>query len=534
MAQVIRLLRFTTSPDHALARRQSISRMQLTQGLHRCRDLFPNRAATICAGRTKTWATLVDRIARLAGGFQKIGVMPGDRVVILSLNSDYFVEALYAAAWVGAVFVPFNTRWAKAEIEHAVNDCEPRIALLDDTFASHTEAFSARGVKVLHMEQTHGADSLECLIQSSPPADDRRKKGETLAGIFYTGGTTGRSKGVKLSHRNILSSFFSLHAIALYPSETIFLHTPPMFHLADAGLLFGLTQLGATHVILPGFEPGSTLRAIEQHRVSALVLVPTMIGMLCEALRDAAVDLSSVGMLSYGASPISSAVLERAMAAFPNARFVQGYGQTELSPAATVLDHADHLAGRLQSAGRAIPGVDVRIVNESMAELERGAIGEIVVRGANVMLGYWRQPELTAKTIVNDWLRTGDAGYLDVDGYLYLVDRVKDMIVSGGENVYSAEVEDALMRHPSIMQCAVIGVPDDRWGERVHAVLYLRPGAKLDEADLIAHCEPLIANYKRPRSFELRDSPLPLSGVGKILKTELRKPYWQDRSRNVG
>lgn len=508
--------------------------MQLTQGLRRSQGLFPNRIATVYGGRIRRWSETAERVARLAGGLHKLGVCPGDRVAILAMNSDRYVEAYYAIAWAGAVAVPFNTRWAKAEIEFAVKDSELALLIVDAAFTGQGQALATAGIAVVSMDADGGPHSLEGLIETERPIADRCGRGDALAGIFYTGGTTGRSKGVMLSHANLVSNFLMLQAVAPYAQDTTFLHTPPMFHLADASGLFGLTQLGATHVILPGFEPGATLQAIEDHGVSALVLVPTMIAMLCEALSSRPTDLSGVRRLTYGASAISAALLERAMTVFANAEFVQAYGQTELSPIATILDHADHLAGRLQSAGRAIPGIDIRVVDAHMASVAPGQVGEIVARGPNVMRGYWHQPELTGQTIADGWLRTGDAGYLDDTGYLYLVDRVKDMIVSGGENVYSAEVENALMRHPDVLQCAIIGVPDDRWGERVHAVLYLREGSPVTEAELAAHCAPLIANYKRPRSFELRDTPLPLSAAGKILKTELRRPFWQGHARSIG
>jgi len=509
--------------------------MQLTQGLRRNQKLYGDRIATIFADREITWSELADKVSRLAGAFQARGLNPGDRVAILAANSDRYVLAYYAVAWAGCIAVPFNTRWAAAEIEFALADSQPAMLVVDTAFSAQGVAVAAAGGKVVHMDDAQGAiRSFEQLIELAPSVADCCGRGDDLAGIFYTGGTTGVSKGVMLSHANLLTNFFLVQAIAPYPQDTIFLHTPPMFHLADAGCLFGLTMLGATHVILPGFEPGLVAKTIETHRITALVLVPTMIGMLCETLRQEPSDVSSVVRLTYGASAISSALLERAMAALPNAEFCQAYGQTELSPGATVLDHADHLAGRLRSAGRPLPSVDIKIVDEAMNEVEQGEVGEVSVRGPCVMRGYWNQPQLTADTIRDGWLKTGDAGYLDDQGYLYLVDRVKDMIVSGGENVYSAEVENALMRHPDLLQCAVIGVPDDRWGERVHAVVYLRPGSKVTSAELNAHCEGLIANYKRPKSYDFSKTPLPLSGVGKILKTELRKPYWAGRSRNIG
>lgn len=358
------------------------------------------------------------------------------------------------------------------------------------------------------------------------------------AAIFYTGGTTGSAKGVILSHDNLIINFLASVALEPYERDCVYLHVAPMFHLADATMLFGQTLLACTHVILPRFEPALVVETIKNCGVNTLLLVPTMIGMLDQYLRDTTQTLAQVRRLTYGASPISETLMKRTLQMFPNARIVQAYGQTELSPVATLLVHENHVGtgphpAKLRSAGRAIPGVELRIVDAELAVLPTGEVGEILVRGPNVMQGYWRKPGLTAETIVDGWVRTGDAGYLDAEGFLFLVDRVKDMIVSGGENVYSAEVENALAQHPAVLECAVIGVPDDRWGERVHAVLRFRPGNTATEEELTEHCNRLIANYKRPRSFEFRKEPLPLSGAGKILKVELRKPHWGGTGRAV-
>jgi long-chain acyl-CoA synthetase len=509
--------------------------MQLTQGLKRSARLLGPSIATICGGRSNTWARFEDRVSCLAAGLRDCGVREGDRVVILALNSDHYMEALYAIAWAGAVSVPFNTRWAIAEIADALEDCTPIAILADDAFAlTASELAKKSAIPVIGLENSIGEFGVNALIAATPPMQDRCGGGSELAVIVYTGGTTGRSKGVMLSHANLLINFLLFHAAAPFDRDTRFLHTPPMFHLADLANVFGITMLGGSHVILPGFEPNAVIDAVERHEVNALVLVPTMIGMLCETLRTRPADLSGIRRMTYGASPISPALLARAMVAMPNTRFCQGFGQTEHSPALTMLDHADHLAGRLESCGRPLPGVDMRIVDADLKDVPLGEVGEVVVRGPSVMLGYWNQPELTASTIVDGWLRTGDAGRFDDDRYLTLVDRVKDMIVSGGENVYSAEVENALLAHPDVIQCAVIGVPDDLWGERVHAVIQLREGSLATEAQLIQHCELLIANYKRPKSIELRFTSLPLSGVGKILKSELRMPFWTGRSRLIG
>jgi acyl-CoA synthetase (AMP-forming)/AMP-acid ligase II len=243
-------------------------------------------------------------------------------------------------------------------------------------------------------------------------------------------------------------------------------------------------------------------------------------------------DLTSLQSVVYGASPITQAVLERAMKAFPGASFTQAYGMTELAPVATLLSPADHAQGRLRSAGRAAPHAEVRVVDPDDAEVPRGVVGEIVCRGGHVMQGYWNKPQETADALRGGWMHTGDGGYLDSGGYLYVVDRIKDMIISGGENVYSAEVENAVSSHPAVAQCAVIGVPDDRWGERVHAVVVLHPGAALTAAELREHVKALIAGYKAPRSLEIADA-LPVSGAGKILKRELRAKHWAEADRGV-
>lgn len=510
--------------------------MRLTQGLHRSRHLFGERVATVYYDRTRSWAEVADRVARLAAGLEALGANPGDRIAILAHNSDHYLEAYYAIAWCGCVAVPFNTRWAIAELTHAIEDSKPSIILVGGSFSGCIDDFTRAGLLVIQMDgpSAFGAiSSFAGLIEANGPIVDRCGSNTDLAAIFYTGGTTGKSKGVMLSHENLIINFLMQQAVAPYPADTRFLHSPPMFHLADAGCLLGLTMLGATHVILPGFHTEAVIEAIERDGVNALVLVPTMIGMLCEELSARQLTLDNIRRVTYGASSISKTTLARAMQALPNAEFCQGYGQTELSPVATILTHEDHLAGHLSSAGRPPPLCDLRIVDEDFREMPVGSVGEVAVRGPGVMQGYWNLPELTSHTIREGWLRTGDAGRVDEEGYLYLVDRVKDMIVSGGENVYSAEVENALLSHPDVMQCAVIGIPDSIWGESVHAVVQLRNGSTASIAELLAHCEPLIARYKHPKSFDLRDDPLPLSGVGKILKTELRAPFWQGIDRRI-
>ncbi len=516
--------------------------MRQTQGLQRAAQNEPDRIGTVFNARRRTYADIMERVKRFAGGLKAEGAKSGDRVAIIALNSDRYFEAYYAVLWAGCVAVPGNTRWAAAEHEFALNDAECSMILADRAFHAMSVKLAAEsGAKVILLDDdaaVPGALSQDQLIARAAPAPDGSGSGDDMVGIFYTGGTTGWPKGVMLSHVGFITNFMSTAAVSPYPEHTIFLHSPPMFHLADAAVIFGLTPYAATHVIVPGFDPANIVRTIVDENVNAAVFVPTMLNMLDQYLRENPADLGGVERVTYGASAISDAVLRRSIANFPNAKFAQAYGQTELSPVATVLEPRFHVtdgegARLLRSAGRAVPNVEIRILDADLNEVPAGEVGEVAVRGPNVMLGYWKKPELTAATIVGGWLRTGDAGYLDERGFLFLVDRVKDMIVSGGENVYSAEVENALSRHPAVLECAVIGVPDETWGERVHAIVRLRDGMEACEADLSAHCRDLIADYKRPRSYAFRTEALPLSGAGKILKTELRRPYWDGHDRNV-
>lgn len=516
--------------------------MRQTQGLQRAAQNEPGRVGTVFNGRRRSWTEILARVTRFAAGLRAEGVKPGDRIAIIALNSDRYFEAYYAVLWAGCVAVPGNTRWAPAEHEFALHDSECTLILSDRTFHAMSVQLAAKsGVRVILLdddEAVPGALSQDQLIARSEPMSDESGSGDDMVGIFYTGGTTGWPKGVMLSHAGFISNFMSAAAVSPYPDRTVFLHSPPMFHLADAAVIFGLTPYAATHVIVPGFDPANIVKTIVNEGVNAAVFVPTMLNMLDQYLRANPADLGGVERVTYGASAISDAVLRRSIINFPNAKFAQAYGQTELSPVATILEPRFHLtegegAKLLRSAGRAVPNVEIRILDADLKEVKTGEVGEVAVRGPNVMLGYWKKPELTAATIVDGWLRTGDAGYLDKKGFLFLVDRVKDMIVSGGENVYSAEVENALSRHPAVLECAVIGVPDEKWGERVHAIVRLRDGMDVKEADLSAHCHDLIADYKRPRSYLFRHEPLPLSGAGKILKTELRRPYWEGQDRKI-
>ncbi|GAA3528465.1 long-chain fatty acid--CoA ligase [Amycolatopsis ultiminotia] len=514
--------------------------MYLTQGLHRSLRQSPNAPATIFGKRVRTFAEQADRVARLAGALRELGVVDGERVGILSHNSDRYLEALLAVPWANGVLNPVNFRWSAAEIGYSLTESETGILLVDDTFAPMVAALRQEyeGLRaVVHMGDgpppLEGALGFEDLIAATAPLTDSVRGGAALAGLFYTGGTTGFPKGVMLSHANILISALGSQATCPFvvPHGRA-LHVAPMFHLADLAIWVAHSMVGGAHVVLPAFDPPTVMAAIDEHSVTNVVLVPSMIQMLVDHPQLAQYDLSSVRAIVYGAEPITEVLLKRAMHAFPQADFVQCYGMTELAPVATMLSGKEHREGsRLRSAGRAVAHAEVRVVDKEDNEVPRGTVGEVVVRGGHVMLGYWKKPEATAKALRDGWMHTGDGGYMDDEGYLFIADRIKDMIISGGENVYAAEVENAVTKHPAVAACAVIGVPDDRWGERVHAVVVLKPGAQTPtDEEIREHSKGLIAGYKSPRSVEFVDA-LPVSGTGKIDKRKLSAPYWPDSDR---
>ncbi|NOP99421.1 long-chain-fatty-acid--CoA ligase [Mycolicibacterium fortuitum] len=502
--------------------------MYLTQALHRSVQQTPDAPMTIYDGRVRTFREVAQRVTRFAGALQSVGVQPGDRVGILALNSDNYLELLFGVPWADAVLAPVNTRWGVREIAYSLHDCRSTVLVVDDKFASLVPALREAYPElrtVIHCGEEPtppGMLAYEEVTTEHSPIEDARRSGDKLAGIFYTGGTTGFPRGVMLSHTNISTSAFGAAACGLFRTGGVYLHVAPMFHLAD--FIGGNVQsvVGGTHVLLPAFDVEVFLNTVEQQQITGVTLVPAMIQAIVDHPSTATRDLGSVQSVLYGASPISEELLSRAVGMFSAAGFWQAYGMTELAGLATLLQPSDHREGRLKSAGRALPNTEVRVVDGAGSEANPGVIGEVSVRGANVMQGYWRCPEETSSAITAGWLRTGDMGYMDDDGYLYLVDRIKDMIITGGENVYSIEVEDVLSNHPAVRECAVIGLPDDRWGERVHAVVVLHDGASVNPEQLCAHVKSAIAGYKAPRSVEFADR-LPRTPTGKVLKRDLRQ-----------
>ena len=503
--------------------------MYLTQPLHRALQQYPDRTAVIDGDRQFTYREYVERVSRLAGALQSVGMKPGDRVSMYSLNSGEYLEYLVAVPWGDGVIVPINTRWNVIEIAESLVDSGVEILLVSETFAGSVPELRrlAPNLKTVIKigERADGWLDYEEIVQAAVGIPDARRSGDSLAALFYTGGTTGTSKGVMLSHANLMVSALGTNASGFWATRGgRFLHSAPMFHLADVCLWLGHSLVGSTHVVLPGFDAVAVLRAVEEHRVTDLFLVPTMIQALVDHPDFSSYDLSSLRRFCYGASPIPPDVLDRTLAALPEVDLAQAYGQTELAPIATLLAPEDHRkpGKRRYSAGRAAEHSEIRVVREDTTDCDLGEVGEIIARGGNVMLGYWNLPDVTAAAYRNGWVHTGDAGYLDEEGYLFIVDRIKDMIVSGGENVYAAEVEKAMYTHPAISMCAVIGLPDPSYVETVHAVIVLNDGHTLTLEQVREHVKSRIAGYKAPRSVDFVDA-MPISGAGKILKHELRK-----------
>lgn len=509
--------------------------MYLTQGLHRAVQHDPEKPATVFSGKTRSFRELAERVARAAAMLHSLEVRAGDRVAILAHNCDTYAELLLGIWWVGAVVAPVNTRWSVAEIAYSLTDCGASLLIVDDAFVPFVDPIRAASEVVRHVVcvgealAPQGTLGYEGLAQSCAPIIDARRGGDELAAILYTGGTTGFPKGVMLSHANLWCGAVARLAETLSPRDGVALLVAPFFHVSGLFRFVMQLVLGATNVIEPQFRPEAVLDAIERHGVTDIVLVPSMLQMLLDDPAFDAGRLRSLERISCGGAPVPPALLDRAMRTLPRVGFCGSYGMTETSGVVSVLGpvtEADRtqLGNVLRSVGRVSLGAELRIVDAGGRDLPAGSVGEVVLRGPAVMQGYWNKPAETSAALRDGWLHTGDAAWRDEAGYVYVVDRLKDMVITGGENVYSAEVEAALMVHASVSACAVIGVPSSQWGEAVHAVVVLRPDAAADAQALRDHCRTRLAGYKCPKTFDFVES-LPLSAAGKVLKNRLRDDY---------
>lgn len=506
----------------------------LTQSLHRLVQRSPEALGSIDGDRRRDWTTVARDAARFAGALHASGFSDGDRVAMLARNGGHHLDYILGTAWAGCVINPVNTRWAAPEIAHSLEDCGTEILIVDGTFAPMVEAIRSAAPSLRLVVQVDGVPSggvvsYDSWLGSAIMVEDARRGGDALSAILYTGGTTGLPKGVMLSHANLLGSAMGYLSFPGARPGARYLHVAPLFHIGAQSAFYTAMLAGTTHVFLPQFEPAAALATIAREQVTDIFLVPTMLRAMMDEPGFDGGGAASLERIVYGAAPIDDVLLDRAVGALPAVGFIQAYGMTEISPIATLLGPADHspearAAGRGRSAGRATATTEVRIVDETDCEVPRGSTGEVVVRGAGVMRGYWQRPAESAAALRGDWMHTGDVGRMDVEGYVTVVDRLKDVIITGGENVYSAEVENALARHPAVHQVAVIGVADERWGEAVHGVVVLKDGVACTPEMLREHCRPLIAGYKVPKAIVFVTA-LPLSPAGKVLKGDLRGAF---------
>jgi acyl-CoA synthetase (AMP-forming)/AMP-acid ligase II len=483
---------------------------------------YGGRTALASGAARPTFRELHDRVGGIAAVLSGHGFQAGDRLAMLLPNEHDYLELVYAFAWLGVIVVPINIRLSQTEIDHVIADASPRGLVRHSSLPIPTAKLS--------WELVLDQQPLEAQSECHPEAIYNP---EAILALVYTSGTTGRPKGVAVTHANILANIDHLNYWVPYRENSVHLHAAPIFHIIDFPFVFAAPAFGACQVAIPKFSPQSFCETVERERVSQSVLVPTMINMLTQFDKLANYDLTSLETLAYGGSPMAPELVNRIREVLPNLKLLQGYGLSETGFLTGLKDH-EHTKDRLMSCGRTCPGIDLRVVDGSGKELDAGVHGELVARGANVMRGYWNNSEETKQAFRGSFFRTGDFGYRDPDGYFYILDRLKDMIVTGGENVYSGEVEAVIYQHPAVREAAVFGIPDPQWGELVAACVVRKPGKALSKDELIAHCRRSLANYKIPRRIELSDTELPKSGSGKILKTILRERFWVDQKRAVG
>ncbi|MFI0189562.1 long-chain fatty acid--CoA ligase [Streptomyces sp. NPDC017082] len=480
----------------------------------------PHRTALLHDGRPTDYLTLYARTTRLAHALRARGVRRGDRIAYLGPNHPSFLETLFAAGMLGAVFVPLNTRLAGPEIAYQLTDCGVAVLVHGPGYAELVDGLPAgtglrTRVEVGTAYETALAEAPEDPIDEPVGPDD-------VCLIMYTSGTTGRPKGAVLTHGNLTWNAVNVLVDHDLIAAERALVCAPLFHTAALNMLtLPVLLKGGTCVLVESFDPAAVLGLVERHRITFMFGVPTMFDLMARHPRWAEADLSSLRILTCGGSPVPAPLIaayqERGLT------FLQGYGMTEAAPGTLFLD-AEHAVGKAGSAGVPHFFSDARVVRPDLTPVGVGETGEVVVRGPHVMPGYWGLPEETAAAFADGWFRSGDAARVDEDGYVYIVDRIKDMIISGGENVYPAEIEELLLSHPDIVECAVIGVPDDKWGEVPRAVVVPREGASPDPAGILASLAGRLAKYKIPKSLVVADE-LPRTASGKLLKSRLRERY---------
>ena len=509
--------------------------------------IVPDREALVFEGRRITYMELNDRVNRLASGLGQLGVGRGDRVAVLQVNCNEHVEAYFAAAKLDAVYVPLNFRVRSDELAYMLNETSPKVFLVGARYAdlvkSAVKNFQDCDNFVALEQRVDGWHYYEDLMVSNdvkehcPGADE-----DDLTIVLFTAGTTGRPKGVMLSHASFSSYILANVSPADPETEERNILTVPLYHIAGVQGMMAAVYGGRTIIMQRQFEPVEWMGLVQEERANRAMMVPTMLKMLMDHPRFPEHDLSSLEIITYGAAPMPIDVIKRAIAEFPGTYFINAFGQTETASTITMLSPEDHVLDgdaeevekrlrRLSSIGKPLDDVEVSIVDEGGDPVEQGKVGEIVARGDRLMKGYWRSEGATAEVIRDGWLYTGDLGYFDEDGYIFLAGRAKDFIKRGGEMVSPEEVEQVLNSYPAIDECAVIGIPDSDWGERVRAVVVLKPGYTVDESEVSEFCRQRLASFKKPESVVVT-SKLPRNPLGKVLKRELRKEFGQPIGSN--
>ena len=495
--------------------------MIYVHSLGRALRFYPERTALARDGRLLTFRELHTRVEGIAGTLTSHGFGVGDCLALLLPNGPDYIELVYACAMLGVIAVPLNTRLSTKEIDRVLEDASPLGLVRHSSLA-------VPGVR-LSWQQAIDEEPLPIRSCSS------RKvfyDPEAVLGLIYTSGTTGQPKGVMVTHANIVADIHNFNYWMRYTEGGIYLHAAPIFHIADFPSIFAAPAFGASQITIPKFSAQLFCEVVEREHVTHTVLVPTMINLITQFLETRKYDLSSLQVLAYGGSPMAPELVRRTRELLPKVKLVQVYGLSETG-FLTGLQDQEHTADKLISCGRPCPGVDLQVTDTSGKEVDAGQAGELIARGANVTRGYWNNPKETAEAFRDGFFRTGDIGHQDTAGYVFILDRLKDMIVTGGENVYSGEVEAAIYGHPAVYEVAVFGVPDPQWGEFVVACVVLKPGATLTADDLIAFCRRSLASYKLPRRVEFSETDLPKNGSGKVLKKTLRERFWTHEQRAV-
>jgi acyl-CoA synthetase (AMP-forming)/AMP-acid ligase II len=482
---------------------------------------YPGRSALARDGQLLTFRELHSRVEGIAATITSHGFGVGDRLALLLPNGPDYIELVYACSMLGVITVPLNTRLSTKEIDRVLEDARPRGIVRHSSFAVPEVQLSWQPV----IDQ-------EPLPISSDAVPEVFYDPEAVLGLIYSSGTTGQPKGVMVTHGNVLADIHNFNYWMRYAEGGTYLHAAPIFHIADFPSMFAAPAFGASQITIPKFSAQTFCETAERERVTHTVLVPTMINLLTQFPDAKKYDLSSLQVLAYGGSPMAPELVHRTRDLLPNVKLIQVYGLSETG-FLTGLQDQEHTEDKLMSCGRPCPGVDLLVTDTSGKQVDTGQAGELIVRGANVMRGYWNNPEETTKAFRDGFFRTGDIGRQDTTGYFYILDRLMDMIVTGGENVYSGEVEAVIYGHPAVREVAVFGIPDPQWGELVMACVVLKTGATLNAHDLIAFCRQSLASYKLPRRIEFSETDLPKSSSGKVLKKTLRERFWTHQQRAV-